>query len=70
MQAGEGGEFTHIPFHYIYQTYKVVVYAPAERADTLPLVSTLPLYVLCVRESVQSRAGIFRQSMGTRNREE
>ncbi len=28
-------------------TYKVVVYAPAERAVTLPPISTLPLYVLC-----------------------
>jgi hypothetical protein len=34
--------------------YKVVVFAPAERADTLPLVSTLPLYVLYVREMVGS----------------
>ena len=27
--------------------YRVVVYAPAERADTLPPISLLPLYVLC-----------------------
>ncbi len=31
----------------IQSTSKVVVYAPVERADTLPPVSPLPLYVLC-----------------------
>jgi hypothetical protein len=38
VQAGEGISTI---------TYKVVVYAPAERADTLPLFSTLPRYLLC-----------------------
>jgi hypothetical protein len=47
-QAGEGGGCTPTPFHYIYHhVYKVVVYVPAEKADTLPLISTLQLYVLC-----------------------
>jgi hypothetical protein len=37
--AGEGEGCTLTLFHYIYCTikYKVVVYAPAERVDTLPL---------------------------------
>ena len=34
------------PFHSTI-TSKVMVYAPAERADTLPYISPLPLYVLC-----------------------
>jgi len=38
-QPGEGGGCTHTPFHYILYTitYKVVVYAAAERTVTLPL---------------------------------
>jgi hypothetical protein len=37
-QPGEGGGCTPSPFHSIYNiTSKVVVYAPAEMADTLPL---------------------------------
>ncbi len=38
------GGCTHTPFHYIYSTitFKVVVYAPAERADTLPLFLLYP----------------------------
>jgi hypothetical protein len=44
-QAGEGGGACRNPFHYIYHPYKVVVYAPAERADTLPLFKKT-LYVL------------------------
>jgi hypothetical protein len=35
--AGEGGECTPTPSHYIYLTSKVTVYAPAEWADTLTL---------------------------------
>jgi hypothetical protein len=36
--TGEGGECTPIPFHSIVTaTYKVAVYTPAERTDTLPL---------------------------------
>ncbi len=30
------------PFHYITITYKVVVYVPAERADTLPPILLYP----------------------------
>jgi hypothetical protein len=43
--AGEGGKCTPTPFQPITITYKVGMYAPAERADTLPLF--LPQYVLC-----------------------
>ncbi len=32
------------PFPKSTVTYKVVVYAPTERADTFPPISTLPLY--------------------------
>ncbi len=35
--AGEGGVCTPTPFQPITITYKNAVYAPAERADTLPL---------------------------------
>jgi hypothetical protein len=42
-QPGEGGGCTPIPFHYISTiTYKIVVYTPAERADTLPLFLLYP----------------------------
>jgi len=45
-QAGEGGGCTPIPFHYSISTstitYKVVVYAPAERADILPPILLYP----------------------------
>ncbi len=44
-QPGEGGGARPPPFITI--TYKVVVYAPAERAGTLPLFLLYPLYVLC-----------------------
>jgi hypothetical protein len=48
--AGGDGGCTPTPFHSITITYKVAVYAPAERADTLPLFHTYlisTLYVLC-----------------------
>jgi hypothetical protein len=47
-QAGEGiGRCTPLPpFTQFTITYKVAVYAPAERADTLPLFHLYP-YVLC-----------------------
>jgi hypothetical protein len=35
--AGEGGGSTPTPFQPITITYNVAVYAPAERADTLPV---------------------------------
>jgi hypothetical protein len=43
-QPGEGGGCTPTPFHYSISTitYKVVVYAPAERADTLPPILLYP----------------------------
>jgi hypothetical protein len=42
-QAGEGGDCTHTPFHYIYHLVQScgVLYALAERADTRPPISTL-----------------------------
>ncbi len=48
-QPGVGGgcRCTPIPFTISTITYKVVVNAPAERADTLPLFLLCPLYVLC-----------------------
>ncbi len=36
-QPGEGGRCTPTPFHHTTITYRVAVYTPAERADTLPL---------------------------------
>ncbi len=35
-QPGEGGGCTPTPFHYFYRHVQVVVYSPAERADTPP----------------------------------
>ncbi len=45
-QAGEGGGARPPPFTLFSITYKVAVYAPAERAGTLPLFHLYP-YVLC-----------------------
>jgi hypothetical protein len=45
-QAGEGGARPP-PFIISTITYEVVVYAPAERADTLRPISPRPLHVLC-----------------------
>jgi hypothetical protein len=42
-QDGEGGGSTPPPFSISTIKYKVVVYAPAERADTLPLFLLYPL---------------------------
>jgi hypothetical protein len=44
--TGEGRECTPLPFHstVVTVTYQVAVYAPAERADTLPY--ALPLFHL------------------------
>jgi hypothetical protein len=41
-QPGEGGGAGHPPFTLSTITSKVVVYAPAERADTLPLFLLYP----------------------------
>jgi hypothetical protein len=41
-QPGKGGGCTPTPFHSITIIYKVAVYAPAERADTLPLFLLYP----------------------------
>ncbi len=46
-QPVKGGRCAPPSFTLFTITYKVVMYAPAERADTLPPISTLPLYVLC-----------------------
>jgi hypothetical protein len=49
-QPGEGEGLTPIPFFYISTfTYKVVVCAPAERTDTLPLFLLCP-YMYSVLE--------------------
>jgi hypothetical protein len=44
--AGEGWRYTPTPFQPITITYKVAVYAPAERADTLPLFHLYPIRTL------------------------
>jgi hypothetical protein len=46
--AGEGGGCTPTPgpFHSITIKYKVAVYTPAERADTLPVFSLYPICTL------------------------
>ncbi len=48
--AGEGGGVhgarTPAPFQPITITYKVAVYAPAERVDTLPLFHLYPIYTV------------------------
>jgi hypothetical protein len=48
-QAGDSGGCTLTPFQPITITYKVAVYAPAERADTLNLLISIisTQYVLC-----------------------
>jgi hypothetical protein len=54
-----GGRHANPPFTITTITYKVAVYAPAERANTPPI-SSLPQYVLCVEESPvkeQKRSG-------------
>jgi hypothetical protein len=43
--AGEGGDARPLPFTLFTITYKVAVYTPADRADTLPLFHFYPLYV-------------------------
>jgi hypothetical protein len=48
-----GGGCTSTHFHYIYH-HKFAVYAPAERADTLPRFHLYP-YVLCAQEDVRAR---------------
>ncbi len=45
-QAGQGGGARQPPFTIFTITYKVAVYAPAERADTLLLFHLYP-YLLC-----------------------
>jgi hypothetical protein len=35
------------PFTISTITYEVLMYAPAERADITPPISTLPLYLIC-----------------------
>jgi hypothetical protein len=47
--GGGGGVQAHpLSLHSIYRiTYKVVAYAPSERADTPLPISYLPIYVLC-----------------------
>jgi hypothetical protein len=46
--AGEGGGCTPTPFQPITITYKVAVYDPAERADTLPLFHLYPIHMYSV----------------------
>ncbi len=47
VQPGEGGGCTAHPLSLSCTLYNVVVYAPAEGADTLPLFLLYPPYVLC-----------------------
>jgi hypothetical protein len=54
-QPDEGGRCTPTPFQSIYHhIYKVVVYAPAERADTLPVLLLYPCMF-----SVVSTIGVY-----------
>jgi hypothetical protein len=46
-QPGEGGSVRPHLFTLSIITSNVLVYAPAERADTLPLFLLYPLYVFC-----------------------
>jgi hypothetical protein len=46
-QSGEGGGASPPPFNLFTIPYKVAVYAPAERADTLPLFHLYPHSVSC-----------------------
>jgi hypothetical protein len=52
-QVGGGGGARPSPFTISTITYKVVVYAPAERVDTLPLFLLYP-YVCSVRAAVMT----------------
>jgi hypothetical protein len=53
--AGEGGSARLPPFTISTITYKVAVYAPDERADTLPLFLHYPLYsVVYVHHPIHS----------------
>jgi hypothetical protein len=54
-QTGEGGEGTPTPFHYTAGTitYKVVMHATAERADTLPLFLLYPYMYSVIAISIQ-----------------
>ncbi len=52
LLGGRGGARPP-PFTQVTITYKVAVCAPAERADTIPLFSSIPLYVLCVTKYFQ-----------------
>jgi hypothetical protein len=61
-QPGVGGGARLLPFTLSTITSKVVVYAPAERTDTLPPISTLPFYVLCGYSS-QEVTTIFRMGL-------
>ncbi len=59
-QAGAGGGCTPAPFRSIYCTitYKVVVFAPAERADTLPLFLLYPYMYSVVLITAISTMGV------------
>jgi hypothetical protein len=51
-QSGEGWGCTPTPFYYIYTIiYEVVVYAPAERADTLTLFHLFPYMYSVVQKA-------------------
>ncbi len=59
--AGEGGGCTATPFQPITITYKVAVYAPAERTDTLPLFHLYPIctYSVFVPIAQQGRQSVM-----------
>jgi hypothetical protein len=46
------------PFHYII-TYKVLLYAPAERADIHPLISTLLLCMYTVKQKTENGKNVI-----------
>jgi hypothetical protein len=50
----DGGMHAHPLSPYLPSRKKVVVYAPAERADTLSLFLLYTLYVLCAENHVMS----------------
>ncbi len=63
-QAGErGGVHAHPLFTISTITYKVVMYATAERADTLPHISTLPLFLLCGKDQREGLPTIIKNRL-------
>jgi hypothetical protein len=68
-QPGEGGGARPPFFTITTITYKVVMYIPAERADTLPKFLCYSVAYPVGGGGQNGCAGISKQSMGDRNRE-